>query len=156
MTGKRNRPLIDRLMERVDAEGDCWIWIGRIGPNGYGIFSADGQGRRGKPAVVAHRMVWGELVGDIADGLELDHLCRNRPCVNPDHLEPVTRTENVRRGMAGAIKRAKTHCAQGHQYTPENTYTYGPQNFRGCRTCRRAASLKFAHKKRGTPKAVTA
>lgn len=155
MTGKRNIPLIDRLMERVDAEGDCWIWIGRIGPNGYGIFSADGQGRRGKPSVMAHRMVWGELVDDIPDGLELDHLCRNRPCVNPDHLEPVTRAENIRRGIAATLKRAKKTCVQGHAFTPENTFV-DKNGWRGCRECRRAASLRYAHKRRGTPKAVTA
>jgi hypothetical protein len=155
VTGKRNRPLIDRLMERVDAEGDCWVWTKRISPNGYGLFTAGTQGRVGQYAHMAHRQVWAELVGPIPEAMQLDHLCRNRACVNPDHMEPVTRAENMRRSAAVAVKRQKTECAQGHQYTPENTFV-DKNGYRGCRICRRAASLKFAQKKRAALRAAAA
>lgn len=86
----RNMPLLDRFFLHVDIQ-DCWIWTS-VTINGYGAFGIDNG------ATAAHRWLWKTLVGPIADGLQLDHLCRNPPCVNPDHLEPVTGGENVRRG----------------------------------------------------------
>lgn len=89
----------------------------------------------------AHREAYKAFKGEIPDGLELDHLCRVRNCVNPDHLEPVTRLENARRGigglMAGLRQRAKTHCPAGHPYAPENTYFRANGN-RMCVTCNAA------------------
>ena len=86
----------------------------------------------------AHRVVYEILVGPIPVGLELDHLCRNRACVNPDHLEPVTTRTNLLRGYSPWACRARqTHCKRGHEFTPENTYGTGDGR-RYCRTCRRA------------------
>jgi hypothetical protein len=92
----RREPLsdLDRFFESVDV-GLCWEWTGTVKPNGYANFQVPG---RRSPAN-AHRWLWEQLVGPIAKGLDLDHLCRNRKCVNPDHLEPVTRRENLRRGI---------------------------------------------------------
>jgi hypothetical protein len=88
----------------------------------------------------AHRWFYQYLYGQVQPPLELDHLCRNRACVNPLHLEPVIRSENCRRGETGANHLAKTHCPQGHPYDEANTYfrpTLGPHGGRACRTCRR-------------------
>lgn len=89
--------------------------------------------------VMAHRWAYEQQVGPIPEGLEIDHLCRNRACVNVEHLEPVTRRENILRGVSMTAQHArKTHCKQGHPFTPENTYIYvhGRLRQRCCLTCR--------------------
>lgn len=106
---------------KVDADGDCWEWMGARNPKGYGIFGTKGKN------VYAHRFAWEILVGPIPDGLIIDHRCKNTPCVNPDHLEPVTYSENITRGAGPyltTIRRAVTHCKHNHEFTDENTYTY--------------------------------
>lgn len=97
-------PLIDRLMARVQvAESGCWEWVGYVHPTtGYGMFSV-----KGRATTTAHRLVYLEMVGPIPVGLELDHLCRNRACVNPAHLEPVTRATNIMRGEGPSATRAR-------------------------------------------------
>jgi hypothetical protein len=121
-----------RFWAKVDTSGDgCWIWGGYIGPSGYGRAYAGPSYYR-----AAHRMAYEFARGPIPEGLQIDHLCRNRACVKPDHLEAVTQTENVRRGLRG---RLLTVCAKGHDYTPENTYT-SPAGNRACRKCRTARS----------------
>lgn len=123
----------------------CWFYAGYIAKNGYGML----HNIESRKTLYAHRFVYENLVGHIPDGLELDHLCRNRSCINPDHLEPVTRAENVRRGLAGEItaarQRAKTSCPQGHPYDAENTYIW--RNRRDCRICRREARRKYERHK---------
>lgn len=112
-----------------DPNSGCWIWVGRLDSHGYGAF-----GRCSK----AHRESYRLTVGEPPKGLELDHLCRVRCCVNPDHLEPVTHRENIIRGIAparaSAFQRSKTHCKHGHPYSLQNTYV-DPRGFRNCRTC---------------------
>jgi hypothetical protein len=90
----------------------------------------------------AHRFAWELLRGAIPDGLTLDHLCRNRRCVNPDHLEPVTAVENTMRGQAPhAINARKTHCLRGHAFDEENTYVRS-DGARICRACVRARNTR--------------
>jgi len=87
------RPSIEeRFWPKVDASGDCWVWVAYRDPNGYGSFYRDGG------PTYAHRVAWELLVGSIPEGLVIDHLCKNPPCVNPDHLEPVPQRVNVLRG----------------------------------------------------------
>jgi hypothetical protein len=109
----------------------CWPWTAAK-TNGYGIVQYQGRLQR------AHRVVRTILVGPIPEGLEPDHLCRNRWCVNPDHAEPVTTLENIRRGESQSAKHARqTHCLRGHAFTPENTYVRkrGHKRERFCREC---------------------
>ena len=119
----------------VGPEDQCWNYQGTIG-RGYGKIIIR-SGKR-KDNYLAHRVVYSALRGEIPEGLELDHLCRNRRCVNPWHLELVTGRVNTLRGDAlSAINARKTHCIGGHAFTPENTRIWGGQRI--CRTCRREA-----------------
>lgn len=141
MPGRKGRPLLERLLERVDV-GDCWEWTGTVSRNGYGAFMFLDPTAGKVVNKLAHRLVYEQLTGPIPAGLDLDHLCRNRRCVNPDHLEPVTRRENLRRGfggqLAGRRQRALTHCANGHPFNDVNTGIC-PRGWRFCLICRRAA-----------------
>lgn len=133
MSGKRGaiqKPLATRLMEKFEVTPDCWPWNGSLNDAGYGQIY-DNVTRR---PLRAHRVIFEMYRGPIPDGMVLDHLCRNRWCVNPDHLEPVTRGENVRRGARGG---RQTHCRNGHEYLPETTYIT-PAGTRQCRVCKKA------------------
>lgn len=113
----------------------CWLWFAYRDRKGYGTVGV------GTAVKYAHRVVYETLRGPIPEGLQLDHLCRVRCCVNPDHLEPVTNQENARRGDNGKRQRARTHCPRGHAYDAANTAvnTRGDgRKFRVCRTCDRA------------------
>ena len=118
----------------------CWLWSLHVNAKGYAHARVPTEGRNNH---LIHRVVFERAVDPIPAGLHIDHLCRVRNCVNPDHLEPVSPAENVRRGVAGASTRArqasKTHCPHGHEYSPENTYSY--KGKRDCRTCRKRRSL---------------
>lgn len=120
----------------IVCESGCWEWVGGKSGTGYGCWKVNGKTRR------AYRVMYERAKGPVPEGKELDHLCRNRLCVNPDHLEPVTRRENVLRGISpSAVHARKTHCHQGHPFTPENTALWNRKNgtqTRVCRTCRRA------------------
>ena len=119
----------DRFWEKVDKSGDCWEWTAARLPRGYGVFSW--EQRQG----YAHRFSYEQSVGPIPDGLEIDHLCRNPPCVRPDHLEAVTRRENMLRGTSPAAQQARqTHCKRGHVLAGDNVYVWNQE--RHCRTCR--------------------
>lgn len=121
----------------------CWHWQGALNSRGYGCFGVRGVSQ------LSHRVAYEALVGPIPGGLTIDHLCREKRCVNPAHLEPVTARENIARA---AEQNRPTHCPYGHEYTPENTITRmrtdarrGVQ--RACRTCTRAkARAKYREK----------
>lgn len=130
----------DRFWSKVKpaAALDCWEWTGSSTARGYGkFFVCKAEGRR-TVLIAAHRWSFLMLRGGIGD-LLLDHLCRNRLCVNPWHLEPVTNAVNVSRGVSW--NGSKTHCKRGHEFTPENT---GRQNggYRYCVTCKRVSDAK--------------
>lgn len=128
--------------------GPCWVWTGALTGSNYGAFTdrAISTARRG--FVLAHRWSYQAAHGPIPDGLHLDHLCRNPPCVNPAHLEPVTVAENLLRSdiAPSTINGAKTHCPQGHPYSPENT-RITPQPGRECKECRRETTRRFRARK---------
>lgn len=128
---------IERLRKfapKVAFTKTCWLWRGNKHPDsGYARIWFDRHDDR-----LAHRVAFEWARGAIPDGLVLDHICRVRHCVNPDHLEPVTSGENVLRGIsASAINARKTHCLRGHEFTRENTWT-SRRGERHCRECTRA------------------
>lgn len=127
----------ERITRRIliDETSGCWLWNGTLSASprssGYALVNRE----------YAHRVSYEVFVGPIPEGLEIDHLCRIRHCVNPDHLEPVTRRENLLRGDTFAARNArKTHCPQGHSYSGENLYVY--KGGRKCRTCHREAERR--------------
>lgn len=128
--GRKTRRLsgtpTERFWPKVDKTDGCWLWTAALSDGGYGVF-----GIGGRRVVHAHRFAYQQRVGPIPEGLHLDHLCRVRNCVNPDHLEPVTHAENVRRGLSGP----KTHCGYGHEMNEANTYVNPNSGHRECRAC---------------------
>lgn len=122
-----------RFWPKVTQDGDCWRWTGAHVSRGYGSFRLD-DGH----VIGAHRWAYQALVGEIPDGLELDHLCFVRDCVNPWHLDPVTRLVNVNRGRVNQNDGVET-CKHGHPLSGDNVYTYTRNGTarRSCRTCGR-------------------
>lgn len=124
MNTKRIPPL-DRFLAFIELAGDCWVWTGCL-KNGYAQFNPGGDGGM----VSAHIWSYKEFIGAIPKGLELDHVCRVRRCVNPFHLEPVTRTVNIRRGVAA--RNPKGICKRGHPLDGKSA-----SGWRYCLTCNR-------------------
>ncbi len=139
-------PRVARKFQRLftpEPNSGCWLWTGALNSCGYGSFR-DGP-TRVAPVRGAHVVSYEIYIGPVPDGLQLDHLCRVRSCVNPYHLEPVTQAENMRRGVAtqrsAEVQRNKTHCPYGHEYAGANLYVFPDGKHRGCRACHAANSL---------------
>lgn len=137
--------LVERIESKFMPEPNtgCWIWVGCRKKTGYGVINL--RGRRTE----AYRVVYELYNGAVPSGLELDHKCRVRACVNPDHLEPVTRRINCLRGVSfSAINAKKTHCINGHPLSGENLINR-PDGHRGCLACGRAAAKRYRENRRG-------
>lgn len=134
-------PPEDRFWPKVHKTDTCWLWKGYVGNHGYGMFTLSTRNPK-----LAHRLSYQWTVGEIPEGLELDHLCRNRQCVNPAHLEPVLHVINSRRGDTGQYLKRRTHCPKGHPYNEENTYRT-KRGGRACRECRNIAVKDWYERK---------
>lgn len=121
---------IDDIFAKIKIIEKCWEWTGTLNPGGYGsiMYKSHSQG--------IHRHVYAILNGPIPERMEIDHLCRNRKCCNPNHLELVTKSKNLQRGKHSNQHKNKTHCVNNHEFTPENTYMR-KHGGRSCRTCKK-------------------
>lgn len=123
--------LEERFWSKVDKTEDCWLWRAGKFWHGYGQFSVNNKSR------YAHRVAYELEFGPVPDGMQLDHLCRVRLCVRPSHLEAVTQTENIRRGVSPtALNRRLTKCKRGHDLSGDNIHV-NARGYRQCRVCRR-------------------
>lgn len=131
---------------RVDKKTGCWLWGGAISPGPvsgkwvYGVFTFKGR------LQMAHRVTYELYCGPIPSGRQLDHLCRNTLCVNPEHLEPVTPKQNINRGRR--FESEKTHCPEGHPLTGKNLYLKATVGKRECRTCRKKKYREWVDRNR--------
>lgn len=139
---------IERFLDKISPEPNsgCWLWAGTIRGHGYGAFWMGGT------YWPAHRIAYELWQAEIPNGLEIDHLCRVKSCVNPAHLEPVTHRENILRaaalGIVGKANTEKTHCKRGHPFDAENTYIFQGR-YRACRICRRSARRRRYYNEHG-------
>lgn len=124
----------------IDPDSGCLNFAGYLNTNGYGVVTL-GSSRNGQRRFLVHRLMYEWFVGPIPAGLQMDHLCRNRGCGSPAHLEAVTQRENGLRGVGACARNAvKTHCVRGHEFTPENTHIR-TNGSRFCRECDRARRM---------------
>lgn len=133
-------------LEKTIVINDCWIWQGAVDSRGYGQLKSNGKTWR------AHRFFYVELVDDIPPGYQIDHLCRNRLCVSPAHLEAVTQYENMRRSRVWELNKGRSHCPNGHEYTPENIANTKRLT---CLQCKREYNREYMKKKRLTDKGLS-
>lgn len=131
--------LEERIKSKIHLGESCWQWIAAIQGAGYGTV----WNKQTKKVVLAHRYVYELVKGEIPDGLTLDHLCRNRACVNPDHLEPVSMKENILRGISPSAKKARQAlCIRGHELRVT------PSGMRRCDVCVKAYHQDAINKER--------
>lgn len=129
---------IKLFWQKVTKTDNCWLWNGSVNKGGYGVA---GNGIRGS-SIGAHKLCYELLVGKVLRGMQLDHLCKNKLCVNPNHLEVVTPRANLlRSGNFVGINARKTHCKNGHSLSGLNLYIT-PSGFRNCKACRRQSSMR--------------
>lgn len=139
-----------RFWEKIEVSSNgCWLWKSSKFSNGYGAFHLGRNPKRRN--ALAHRYCYEHLIGPIPEGKDLDHLCRVRHCVNPAHLEPVSRAENLRRGDK---PKPVTQCKRGHSFTADNTYKM-PNGGRACRACRLEMKRKIREEIKANPKKLS-
>ena len=143
--------LPSRLRSKISLTDSCWEWTAKR-QHGYGVYFMRMEGTRatGRRSIFgkAHSVVFEALIGPIPEGTELDHLCRNKGCVNPEHLEPVTHAVNNLRGVSPpAINARKTICKRGHPLSGENLYVRST-GYRQCRICRATAYPRDPEKRK--------
>jgi hypothetical protein len=147
-------PAIDRFLLRVEKTDKCWDWAKYLNRDGYGVFCLAKAVN-----ITAHRFSYQYYKGVIPEGMEIDHICSNRKCVNPDHLELATHLENVRRGVArGGYKnngkhlinyqKDKTHCLHGHEYRGDNLIVDKWSGGRRCKICEKAKFKRYQDKQK--------
>jgi hypothetical protein len=136
-----------RIADKIDVTGSCWLWTGAKDYGGYARIAYP-FGKRETP--VAHKVIYRMLVGEVPEGMQLDHLCRIRHCVNPDHLEPVTAWENAMRSPIhpAYVNSRKTHCPQGHEYAGANLGRCPRKGVRYCKECKRVKAREWGRRKR--------
>jgi hypothetical protein len=141
-------PAIHLLPERIQSKlvvtsSGCWEWQGYRDKNGYGKIRVGSKTDGTRTTTLVHRVTYELLVGPINPDREIDHLCCNRPCANPAHMEQVTHQENLRRGdTVAAHSAAKTHCPQGHPYSGDNVGRAGRKQARYCKACKKVSNAK--------------
>lgn len=134
---------METVFSRIEVTGFCWNWTGNTASGGYG------RVWMGNQVYSAHRLMYEYLVGPIPAGLQIDHLCRNVICVNPDHLEPVTAKVNLSRNFSPPAMNAQKHyCSNGHEFTESNVYHRPDGTGKHCRQCALAAGARYRAKKR--------
>lgn len=135
-----HKTILERFHSHISSKNGCWAWRNPNNGTGYGEFWW------ARKRYLAHRFSYEHFVGPIPDGMQIDHLCRNRACVNPYHLRVMTLQENVLSGIGiTAVNKKKTHCLRGHEFTETNTY-FASNGHRGCRICRDKSSRESQKK----------
>ena len=143
MTDSRRAAVTRGVARRIITSTGCWQYDGGLLPNGYAYVYVHGERSQ-----YLHRLSYAEFRGPIPEGLVIDHLCRNRACFNPEHLEAVPQRVNVHRGRSHVVEQAaRTHCPQGHPYSPANT-SVSPKGKRECRECHRTRQRERSRRMR--------